>query len=284
MSVICCAFYKNGCTFKSIRKFIISNFGYFDFAGYVVFYSSREFPIAVGIDCCCNNSLGSCISRSVSTYSNLAVFVILFDVRCDVGDCYVARIASVVLLIRSTDRNSTFYNSQLRIIGVTVLSNAVQTNDIAAVVEEVVFSRSVGYVGCVCNVDINGCVASKEIPCFMGGIVISSHNYGFSLTVFEVVSTVLRTHLAVIIIEICGCVESYLADPRISGSRHCTYKTIVRFNLADCVRAVNISEVVEPRLMVMRITPHINRAERRACGVDVVSEFLKILFGRLRGF
>ena len=110
MSVICCAFYKNGCTVKSIRKFIISNFGYFDFAGYVALYCAQECPVSVAVYCGGNNRLFHCIGKSVSTYSNLAGFVILFDVRCDVVNRYIAGIVAIVVLIRSTDGNRTFYN------------------------------------------------------------------------------------------------------------------------------------------------------------------------------
>ena len=128
---------------------------------------------------------------------------------------------------------------------------------------------------------MNGGFSTAELPLGKIGVVVPGRGLRFRLTILQIVRTVLVAQLSIVRIQILVGIQRHHADPGIGALVQ--HGAVVGDHIAQRVSIIHIGDIIEPRLMVMGVAPHIHSALRGAGRIHIVAETLNIAHGRLVG-
>ena len=124
------------------------------------------------------------------------------------------------------------------------------------------------------NVDINGGFSTAELPLGKIGVVVPGCGLRCRLTILQIVSAALAAQFIIVRIQILVGIQRHHADPGIGALAQ--HGAVVSDHIAQRVSSIHFGDIIEPRLMVIVVAPHIHGALRGAGGVHIVAETLNI--------
>ena len=139
--------------------------------------------------------------------------------------------------------------------GVGLVSECSAVNAIGVGDGELLHFRGGGGVG---DVDVNGSFGAAELPLGEGCIPVPRCSLCCGLTVFQIMRTIFAA-LRVIGIQILVGVERHDANPRIGVLRQ--NRAVIGNDITKSICVINLGDIIEPCLMVIGITPHVDSAQ-----------------------
>jgi len=109
------------------------------------------------------------------------------------------------------------------------------------------------------DVDVNGSIGAAELPLGEGCIPVPRCSLCCSLTVLQIVCTPLIVKFVVIGIQILVSIEGHDANPRIGVLRQ--NRAVIGNDITKSICVINLGDIIEPCLMVIGITPHVDSAQ-----------------------
>ena len=131
------------------------------------------------------------------------------------------------------------------------------------------------------NVNVNGGIVAAILPPTEIRIPIPCDSLRCRLACLQIVCAVLVAKLLIVCSQILVGIEGHDTDPRIGGLGQ--NRAVIGNDITKSICVINLGDIIEPCLMVIGITPHVDSAQGGAGRVDIVAEALYVVFGGFAG-